>query len=97
MDTQYYTEIQQAYTNAAKIYLQANLVEQETEENKKHLIQIIRSIMLHRDKIMMGGSFVHYLIENDLINAVCKADSICYKHIKLLVLAKKYCYAEDKI
>ena len=59
-----------------------------------HIIDVIVSVMLTRDKILPGGSFVQSIIDNDLSSAVSRADSDCINHLKLIVLAKSQAYID---
>ena len=52
-------------------------------------VDIMISVMLHRDKIQMGGSFVEAIANNDLYGAVSKADSENIKNLKLITLCFK--------
>lgn len=61
---------------------------------KDHIRQICASIMMTRDKILNGGSFVKAIVSNDLQRAVSYADSICIKHLKLFVEVKTWCFVE---
>ena len=54
----------------------------------QHIIDIIVSVMMHRDKIQMGGGFVTAVCENDLAGAVGRADSDCINHLKLITMAR---------
>ena len=54
----------------------------------QHIIDIIISVMMHRDGIQSGGGFVTSVCNNDLIGAISRADSECIKHLKLISLAK---------
>lgn len=55
-----------------------------------HIINIARSVMMTRDKIMMGGSFVTAVVENNLDSAVERADSVCAQHLAFFVYCKKF-------
>jgi hypothetical protein len=54
-----------------------------------HQVDIMISIMLHRDQIQMGGSFVEAIANNDLYCAVSRADSENIKNLKLITLCFK--------
>jgi hypothetical protein len=53
-----------------------------------HIIDIMISVMMHRDGVQTGGGFVTAVCNNDLVNAIGRADSECIKHLKLITLAK---------
>lgn len=54
-----------------------------------HQVDIMISVMLHRDQIQMGGSFVEAIANNDLYGAVSRADSENIKNLKLITLCFK--------
>ena len=54
-----------------------------------HQDDIMISVMLHRDGIQMGGSFVEAIANNDLYGAVSRADSENIKNLKLITLCFK--------
>lgn len=58
-----------------------------------HVINIIISIMYTRDGVgYPGGSFVQAVVDNDLLNTVSRADSECFKHLKVITTASQYCH-----
>lgn len=57
-----------------------------------HVIQIITSIMLHRDGLRPGGGFVEAVVSNNLRLAVGRADDTVYKHLKVIVAAAQNCH-----
>ena len=62
------------------------------EEVSDHIIDVIISVMFTRDKVQDGGSFVQSVCNNDLYQAVCRADKDCINHLKLITLAKHNCH-----
>lgn len=58
-----------------------------------HQIDTMISVMLHRDKIMLGGGFVEAVCNNDLYGAISKADVDNIKNLKLVAL----CYRNNHI
>lgn len=62
------------------------------EEVSDHIIDVIISVMFTRDKVQDGGSFVQSVVNNDLYQAVIRADKDCIKHIKLITLARYNCH-----
>jgi hypothetical protein len=60
-----------------------------------HIIDVMASIMMTRDKFMMGGSFVQSVVNNDLYGAINRADSECLKHLNLIVATKHNCYLKN--
>jgi hypothetical protein len=59
-----------------------------------HVIQIMKSVMLHRDGLRPGGGFVQSVVENNLNLAVGRADDTCAKYLKEIVAAKQNCYVQ---
>jgi hypothetical protein len=79
-----YPEIREIYKKSALEFVKgwnADLTE--------HQIDTMISVMLHRDKIMMGGSFVEAVANNDLYGAISKADGDNIKNLKLLTLCHR--------
>lgn len=63
-------ELYDIYIDTAKSF--ANLYNVESE----HVIQIIASVMMHRDDLRPGGGFVQAVVENDLYMAVGDRKSV---------------------
>ena len=58
-----------------------------------HILDIMVSIMCTRDKSSYaGGGFVEAICENNLYQAISRADSSNLKVLKLLVLCHRNCY-----
>lgn len=67
--------------------------EEWREDVSEHIIDIMVSIMVTRDKVLYpGGGFVQAIVANDLYLSVSRADSECIKHLKLLVMCKNNCF-----
>jgi len=64
--------------------------EETNDSNQKHIERIGASVMMTRDKVLSGGSFAQAVINNDLADAVGRADSTCINHLKFFVYCKKY-------
>ena len=58
----------------------------------EHNLDIMVSIMAHRDGVFTGGGFVEAVVANDLVGAVTRADSDNLRVIKLLALTNYQCY-----
>ena len=65
---------------------------EETASN--HIIEIMISIMMTRDNLIQGGSFVQAIVNNDLRKAVTRADKECTAHLKIITLCANDCYVE---
>jgi hypothetical protein len=62
------------------------------EEVSDHIIDVIISVMFTRDKVQPGGSFVQSVCDNNLYQAVTRADKDCINHLKLITLAYYNCH-----
>ena len=58
-------------------------------ELTEHQIDTMISVMLHRDGVMMGGSFVEAVANNDLYGAISRADVENFQNLKLVTLCFK--------
>jgi hypothetical protein len=54
-----------------------------------HILDVIRSVMMTRDKVLPGGSFAQAVVDNNLREAINRADAACLANIKIIVQA---CY-----
>lgn len=79
------------YQDAARKF--AARYEREVSE---HIIHIIASVMLTRDGVLFGGSFVSAVVQNDLYTAVAYADNEVLKEIKLITLSKHNAFVDPK-
>ncbi len=71
----------------------ANEWKSEFPEVTSHNIDIMVSIMCTRDKSSYaGGGFVQSICENNLYQAITRADSSNLKVLKLLVLCHRNCF-----
>ena len=82
-----YLEVREKYEKEAVRFAQAWEV-----DVTKHNVDIMISIMMHRDGIMSGGGFVEAVCNNDLMEAVSRADMDTLRVIKLLALTNVNCY-----
>lgn len=62
----------------------------------EHITDIIVSVMMTRDKVRPGGSFVTAVVENDLRAAILSGDDECVAHIKIIVLARDNAYVDKR-
>lgn len=65
---------------------------EETASN--HIIEIMISVMMSRDNLIQGGSFVQAVVDNDLRKAVSRADKECTAHLRTITLCANECYVE---
>ena len=59
-------------------------------DDQIHVVQIGKSIMMHRDGILNGGGFVTAFVNNDLIDAVNRADKTVISHFQFFANIKQY-------
>lgn len=59
-----------------------------------HILDIMVSVMMTRDKVMLGGSFVQAVVNNDLFSAVSRADQEVSQqfNFRLIVMTNQYCF-----
>ena len=50
-----------------------------SNEEKAHIVHVASSVLMTRDKFMMGGSFVQAVVDNNLYQAANRADSTMQK------------------
>lgn len=81
-----YMELHSKYLKAAQDYAKMWNITDE------HVIQIMMSVMLHRDGIRTGGGFVQSVVDNNLDQAVSRADDTCLKYLRQIVAAKHNCH-----
>jgi hypothetical protein len=60
-----------------------------------HINDVMISIMYTRDKIQIGGSFVEAVCNNNLHDAISRADKTCTEYIRLLSLCHRFCRVES--
>lgn len=60
-----------------------------------HIIDIMVSIMMTRDKVMEGGSFVRAICDNNLKECISYADGECINYIRLLSLTYSFCHIQS--
>ena len=59
-------------------------------EDQLHVVQIGQSIMMHRDGILNGGGFVTAFVNNDLLQAISRADDTISKNFPFLAGVMRY-------
>lgn len=80
-------DIRQKYWDRAKEFAKSYGV-----DASDHIIEVMGSAMMTRDKVMMGGSFVEAVVKNDLAEAISRADAACLANIRIIVLAYKFAH-----
>lgn len=66
--------------------------EEYNVETSDHILHVISSVMMTRDKVQQGGSFVQCVVNNDLYGAISRADKSCLENLKIIVLAKEFAH-----
>ena len=61
-----------------------------------HITDVMVSIMMTRDKVLDGGSFVQAICDNNLRETISRADNDCINHLKLLSLTHSFCRVESQ-
>ena len=54
-----------------------------------HIIDICSSVMMTRDGVLHGGSFVQAVVDNDLIKALAYADTECRENLLTIAVARE--------
>jgi len=54
----------------------------------EHITNIAASVMMDRDNVIPGGGFVRAINENNLRDAVGRADAQCINYLKFFVYCK---------
>jgi hypothetical protein len=62
------------------------------ETPTEHVLDIMVSVMMTRDKVLMGGSFVQSIVLNQLYEAITRADVECLRYLKLITLTNRLCF-----
>ena len=67
------------------------------EQVSDHIIDVMISVMMTRDKVLQGGSFVQAVVANDLKESISRADTDCGKNLRIITLCANFCYAEHEM
>ena len=67
-----------------------HFVNRYNEQVSEHVIDVMISVMMTRDNVLQGGSFVQAVVKNDLAQAISCADASCLANIKIIVSAFRY-------
>jgi len=82
-------EIREKYRMAAVHF--ANRYDVQVSE---HIIDVMISAMMTKDSVLHGGSFVQAVVNNDLRDAISRADIECLKHLRIITLCANFCNVE---
>jgi hypothetical protein len=61
-----------------------------------HIKEIMVSVMMTRDGLLQGGSFVQAVVDNNLRKAISRADKECINHLRIITLCANNCYIETQ-
>jgi hypothetical protein len=56
----------------------------------EHIVDVMISVMMHRDGFQRGGSFVEAICDNKLDEACSRADDDCINYLRLFSLVKQF-------
>jgi hypothetical protein len=59
--------------------------------DEQHAIDVAASVLMTRDGVLQGGSFVQAIIDNNLREAINRADDTCIKYLKFFVAINHNC------
>ena len=89
----------QTYNDSARKYLESQRTFFGLNDLAKtefdHLVSLAASVMMTRDSVMMGGGFVQSIIDNNLSEAIGRADNTALKGLKALVMTKMWCHLKE--
>ena len=57
----------------------------------QHAIDVAASVLMTRDGVLQGGSFVQAIVDNNLREAINRADDICIKYLKFFTIINHNC------
>jgi hypothetical protein len=60
------------------------------ENVSDHIAHVMASAMMTRDNVLQGGSFVEAVVQNDLYQAISRADPAVLANIRIIVLAYQF-------
>jgi hypothetical protein len=67
------------------------------EQVSEHIIDVMISVMMTRDNVLQGGSFVQAVVGNNLREAISRADTDCSKNLKIITICAHNCYVETEM
>jgi len=67
------------------------------EQVSEHIIDVMISVMMTRDNVLQGGSFVQAIVGNNLREAINRADADCSNHLKIITICAHNCYVETEL
>ena len=67
------------------------------EEVSEHIIDVMISVMMTRDNVLQGGSFVQAIVANNLRESISRADTECGKHLRIISLCCSFCHVDSEM
>jgi len=61
-----------------------------------HIIDVMISVMMTKDNVLQGGSFVQAVVGNNLKETISRADTDCSKNIRIITICSQHCYVETE-
>lgn len=65
-------------------------------EVSEHIIDVMVSVMMTRDNVQQGGSFVQAVVANNLKEAISRADTECGNQLRIITLCANFCHIETE-
>jgi hypothetical protein len=62
------------------------------DDISEHIVDVMISVMMHRDGVRIGGGFVEAINNNNLDEACSRADDDCINYLRLFSLIKRFGY-----
>ena len=66
-------------------------------EVSDHIIDVMISVMMTRDNVLQGGSFVQAVVANNLRESISRADAECSKQLRIITLCANFCYVDSEM
>lgn len=66
-------------------------------EVSDHIIDVMMSVMMTRDNVLQGGSFVQAVVANNLRESISRADAECSKQLRIITLCANFCYVDSEM
>lgn len=78
------------FPNVMDRYLEKSRIECAARKiSSSHIIDICSSVMMTRDGVLQGGSFVQAVVDNNLTKALAYADSECRDNLLTIAVARE--------
>jgi hypothetical protein len=89
-------EAHEFWRKAARSYMEKNRsflrMNTMSEEEFNHICHLAGSLLIARDFNHQAGGFVSAILDNDLTNAVSRADEVAIKGLKAFVIIMRNCF-----